>query len=153
MWRHRHAWQCWQRLRWISRCDTIDIIRHEQQCRWQLWEITIDTIRCSDSVGVVTADVSWRLRFIDILMTRHIDTVTLWVFTCQLRRWNDIYIQLSTTLTPISRSRFLPVVGAVGSNVGQINEVTLHRARLVLRWVTILASTLGGDHSVDRRNE
>jgi len=27
--------------------------------------------------------------------------------------------------------------GAVGSDVGQINEVTLPRARLVLGWVTI----------------
>ena len=27
--------------------------------------------------------------------------------------------------------------GAVGSDVGQINEVTLRRARLVLGWVTI----------------
>jgi len=27
--------------------------------------------------------------------------------------------------------------GAVGSDVGQINEVTLHRARLVLGWVTV----------------
>ena len=27
--------------------------------------------------------------------------------------------------------------GAVGSDVGQINEVTLRRARLVLGWVTV----------------
>ena len=33
--------------------------------------------------------------------------------------------------------------GAVGSDVGQINEVTLHRARLVLGYVTVSGSTLG----------
>jgi len=31
--------------------------------------------------------------------------------------------------------------GAVGSDVGQISEVTLRRARLVLGWVTISGST------------
>ena len=31
--------------------------------------------------------------------------------------------------------------GAVGSDVGQINEVTLRRARLVLGWVTVRGST------------
>jgi len=31
--------------------------------------------------------------------------------------------------------------GAVGSDVGQINEVTLYRARLVLEWVTVSGST------------
>ena len=29
------------------------------------------------------------------------------------------------------------IFGAVGSDVGQINEVTLRRARLVLGWVTV----------------
>jgi len=39
---------------------------------------------------------------------------------------------------------------AVGSDVGQINEVTLRRARLVLGWVTVS----GFDSScVSRRNE
>jgi len=33
--------------------------------------------------------------------------------------------------------------GAVGSDVGQINEVTLRRARLVLKWVTLWGSTPG----------
>jgi len=58
---------------------------------------------------------------------------------------------------------------AVGSDVGQINEVTLRRARLVLGWVTVSGSTPGagnlsqsnqpprstqpGHPSVDRRNE
>ena len=31
--------------------------------------------------------------------------------------------------------------GAVGSDVGRINEVTLRRARLVLGWVTVRGST------------
>jgi len=31
-----------------------------------------------------------------------------------------------------------------GNGVGRINEVTLHRARLVLGWVTCPASTSGG---------
>ena len=31
-----------------------------------------------------------------------------------------------------------------GNGVGRINEVTLHRARLVLGWVTCLGSTPGG---------
>jgi len=59
--------------------------------------------------------------------------------------------------------------GAVGSDVGHINEVTLRRARLVLGWVTVwgstpsagnlshsnqpLKSTQPGHHSVGRRNE
>ena len=54
--------------------------------------------------------------------------------------------------------------GAVGSNVGQINEVTLRWARLVLAWVTVLGfnlsqsnklprSTQPGHPFVGRRNE
>jgi len=56
--------------------------------------------------------------------------------------------------------------GAVGSDVGQINEVTLRRARLVLGWVTTATaagnlsqsnqpprSTQPGHPSVGRRNE
>jgi len=46
--------------------------------------------------------------------------------------------------TPLMRSDMdhtvLPAnntISAVGSDVGQINEVTLHRARLVLGWVTV----------------
>jgi len=31
--------------------------------------------------------------------------------------------------------------GAVGSDIGRINEVTLRRARLVLGWVTVWGST------------
>ena len=36
--------------------------------------------------------------------------------------------------------------GAIGSEVGQINEITLRRARLVLGWVTIWGSTAGAEN-------
>ena len=35
----------------------------------------------------------------------------------------------------------------MGSDIGQINEVILHRARLVLGWVTYRGSTPGGGNS------
>jgi len=48
--------------------------------------------------------------------------------------WRPIMNKSTTTNTQLnSWWRF----GAVGSDVGQINEVTLRRARLVLGWVTV----------------
>jgi len=41
--------------------------------------------------------------------------------------------RMSMMSEPYRHRRF----GAVGSDVGQINEVTLRRARLVLGWVTV----------------
>jgi len=38
--------------------------------------------------------------------------------------------------------RFVPRFGIVGSDVGQINEVALRRARLVLGWVTTLVQKI-----------
>ena len=43
--------------------------------------------------------------------------------------------------------------GAVGSDVGQINEVTLRRARLVLGWVTVSRGSTPGAGNLSQSNQ
>ena len=58
-------------------------------------------------------------------------TKVMVVCGCQL---NTMKQQITNKLCHLSeRWRF----GAVGSEIGRINEVTLRRARLVLEWVTV----------------
>jgi len=46
-------------------------------------------------------------------------------------------LPLPTTLTSAPLTLLLAAVWCSGNSVGCINEVTLHRARLVLEWVTV----------------